>query len=1006
MTESLSIRKEEGRPPAEDYAFLRRKGIEMIQDLCGKSWTDYNAHDPGITLLEAYCYALTELAYRVSFDMKDILATRRSEREDWTGIFYTPDRILPCNPVTIADYRKLVADIAGIRNVWMEKSDDYEVPIYLGQGREGYELTYEAGHGIVLLPLKGLYRVLVEFEEDVIREKREEEVLRHVREKLHRHRNLGEDFVSVASIEYEPFALEAEIKVREGFDIDLITARIYQAVRNLFSPAINFYTPDQLRERGYPIEQLFEGPVLNHGFIDTVELEDSAITEVQLSDIVGRITAIEGVIAIEKLSIPRDAGSPFPDFTEWLGHIRDRQKTPRLDTEASGISFVRNGDRHRTAAEKKADPARVKALLNYLLAGDQKVKLKTYEREWEPSAGEYMELEEYYPFQRSLPACYKMEEKYLTSGGELDDEKRQVLRLRGFLFLFEQVLANSLSQLAHVRELFSFDAAVQSTYFTQIPKEINDWQALFAHLPAYEKHAAELLESDMVRLKRRNELLDHLLGRLGEGMSEYEGAGLSSGKEGAEKAIRDKIAFLQDAVALSNYRGKAFDYTRPEGAWDTDNVAGCKKRVCRLLGMPGYQRTAIASDALSVGEVHHENGMVRFVVRLSDPADRQRLLLQSIEYESRREAEAALDFLLEQGGDRRLYEFDPRHEKSSYHLVRLTAEGEREIVASGHFHHREEMERHFERLMEVLLEFAGSENFHLVEHILLRPRIDARGGVGRVRHAVIDKERVALLPVPEEGQAVVADPGDLPEQPPYRFKMVQGAGPEREEWRLSLVNTEGEEIFFVQESFAFYKHLTRRIEHLRRLAAELDNYSIERVADGYFMFNLNDGGRRLAEGKKKYKEEARAKEEVDRLVRFFTYDRAASATRAAGEDFDNLAALDPYSFHVTVVLPSWPARFRDPGFRHLLEKTLFLEIPAHIYPRIYWVGHQSMRRFEEAYKLWLVEQTNEGIPNTEILNNFLFELGRLPSAAGDGSGSGDGGGGGSTRGGSAKNEAI
>jgi hypothetical protein len=118
---------------------------------------------------------------------------------------------------------------------------------------------------------------------------------------------------------------------------------------------------------------------------------------------------------------------------------------------------------------------------------------------------------------------------------------------------------------------------------------------------------------------------------------------------------------------------------------------------------------------------------------------------------------------------------------------------------------------------------------------------------------------------------------------------------------------------------------------------------------------------------------------------------ATGATMGTGDDLDSLAALDPYSFHVTIVLPSWPARFRDPGFRHLLEKTLFLEIPAHIYPRVYWVGHQSMRRFEEAYKLWLVEQTNEGIPNTEILNNFLFELNKLPSAAG---------------GGGAKNEAI
>ena len=72
MAESLSISRYQQLSHAEDYSFLRKKGIGMIEDLCGKTWTDYNAHDPGITLLEAYCFALTELGYRMSFDMKDM----------------------------------------------------------------------------------------------------------------------------------------------------------------------------------------------------------------------------------------------------------------------------------------------------------------------------------------------------------------------------------------------------------------------------------------------------------------------------------------------------------------------------------------------------------------------------------------------------------------------------------------------------------------------------------------------------------------------------------------------------------------------------------------------------------------------------------------------------------------------------------------------------------------------------------------------------------------------
>src|SRR6185503_14221894 len=50
-----------------DYALLRKNGIDYITALGSDFWTDFNIHDPGITLLEALCYALTDLAYRTSF---------------------------------------------------------------------------------------------------------------------------------------------------------------------------------------------------------------------------------------------------------------------------------------------------------------------------------------------------------------------------------------------------------------------------------------------------------------------------------------------------------------------------------------------------------------------------------------------------------------------------------------------------------------------------------------------------------------------------------------------------------------------------------------------------------------------------------------------------------------------------------------------------------------------------------------------------------------------------
>jgi len=58
---------------ARDFYGLRREGVGFIADMGSDHCTDYNTHDPGITILEALSYAITELAYRTDFPIADIL---------------------------------------------------------------------------------------------------------------------------------------------------------------------------------------------------------------------------------------------------------------------------------------------------------------------------------------------------------------------------------------------------------------------------------------------------------------------------------------------------------------------------------------------------------------------------------------------------------------------------------------------------------------------------------------------------------------------------------------------------------------------------------------------------------------------------------------------------------------------------------------------------------------------------------------------------------------------
>jgi hypothetical protein len=157
------IVKNEKTVKAEDYNFLRSKGLEHIEKLSNKIWTDFNIHDPGITIMEILCYAITDVAYRTSFDIKDLLTANN----DRGGIkeLYTARQILTCNPVTIYDFRKILIDIEGIKNAWIYIADKQEQSIFVDC--EKSNLTYAERKDYEKVILDGLYDIVLELDEDV-----------------------------------------------------------------------------------------------------------------------------------------------------------------------------------------------------------------------------------------------------------------------------------------------------------------------------------------------------------------------------------------------------------------------------------------------------------------------------------------------------------------------------------------------------------------------------------------------------------------------------------------------------------------------------------------------------------------------------------------------------------------------------------------------------------------------------------------------------------------------
>ncbi|PSR12308.1 MAG: hypothetical protein DA408_06840 [Bacteroidetes bacterium] len=174
---SITLLKNPDLPLAEDYARLRAAGLAAIEELGNAQWTDYNVHDPGITLLEALTYALTEIGYRTGFDIADIL-TETSGYISFRQALFTARKILTNNPLTVNDFRKTLIDLPLVANGWLLcKQCACETTIYAACEEEA---LFHAPQWRLREPnddrqaephehpvfVRGLYEVLLQLDED------------------------------------------------------------------------------------------------------------------------------------------------------------------------------------------------------------------------------------------------------------------------------------------------------------------------------------------------------------------------------------------------------------------------------------------------------------------------------------------------------------------------------------------------------------------------------------------------------------------------------------------------------------------------------------------------------------------------------------------------------------------------------------------------------------------------------------------------------------------------
>lgn len=983
METAIFIPKGRKLEDAENYQLLRSKGMEYIEKLSSTLWTDYNTHDPGVTILEALCYAITELGYRTGFDTKDLLATEDGSVTK-NQAFFTARNVLTTEPVTVEDYRKLLADIIGIHNAWLfpkANVDDLnlaggdlvpaaEVPVYPLCAKDS--LVYDPTDHTAI-DIRGLYDVMLDLEAtdefgdlnsgniiytfsepqlqqvqveivlprwnetdlgfmkdiadatitiqsiavtkkphyweikvtysdartftyyvvialrqkvkdlDTLIEKRLKEIalddpsntpdptfplhnsffqlyyrkqqetirlINQAKTAFHAHRNLCEDLRRIDTVIPVPIGFCADIEVRPETDIEQVMAEVYFQIEEYLNPDIKFYSLQEMVNKNIPAEDIFEGPKLEHGFIDTLELMNTQLrSEIRVSDIINLIMDVEGVVSVKNVLISEydKWGQPILPSQKWCLHLLPYHK-PILQVNFSKILFFKDHLPFKASAKETAD------ILSVLRGINERAKLKGHANDWPAPEGTPYQLDDYYSVQYELPQTYGISKAGLPSTVPAE-RKAQALQLKAYLMFYDQLLADFFSQLHHAKDLFSLDDTIRQTYFAQyitdvkdislLYKKVNDLRtgldvslqdALKAPMPpgvlpaqdtANNNQHYQLIESLDTFYDRRNRFLDHLLARFAESFNDYVLMlyTITNGekiKKENDKLIIDKIAFLKDYPVVSGERGKAFDYLSP--SWNTNNVSGLEKRVARLTGIADYNRRNLFCyiDIKIINEGTLPNP--KYVFQVIDLA--ANIYFVSLQQYDKYET---IDILVNKV-------YNSLAHKDHYYLDKVTPAkiyvrlkdgyGKSIAVSNSYFTKESTANAFIDEAIAKFVPTCEAEGMYLVEHLLLRPRFPV----------------TAVLPQTKE----------------EKYKLMQVC---------------------------------------------------------------------------------------------------------LGEDCDFCGEEDPYSFRASVILPYWPERFRDLDFRRFFERTMRTEAPAHISLKICWVNYTTMQTFQALLKTWL-----------EALRDFELDL--------------------------------
>jgi hypothetical protein len=914
MVEPKNFTSPDFRSDSENYDLLLEKGISLIQNFSGEKWTDFNYHDPGVTILEQLCYAITDLGYRNNFSIQDLLIGKKDGYNlEKTNLFFPIDRILPSAPLIPSDFQRIIIEqVEAVKNAWVHPVEDN------------------------ILGFQGLYNVFVQFEEGYESEESEIQIKNSIVALLAENRSLGTDFQDIKILKKDNISIHAKIDVDSFVLGETILSEIYFQIENVLNPHVRFHDLETMRENGKSIRDLFSGPAPVKGFINS---EDFALktNEIYISEIKEIIEKIDGVLEVKEIFLFKNGVKVFEDLITF-----GEDNYPFLEKNIRNYNAASEQIQlFRDQIKYEVDTVILSQLYDSLSISEKNNYYKTVSSQKVNINGRFTkaQIQEYYSIQNEFPAVYGLKVKEIPAKSS-SKRKAQVKQLRGFLLLFEQLMANHLSQLANFHQFFSIEKNISKTFYSQYPHEIPKIDELipFKSELEYTDFLESISESRDHFYERRTQIVDHLLSRFSEfidvstlsKLMKIESEDISD--LAVKQAMLDtKIEYAQHLIENGKNRCLGFNYKKE--FWETENISGLEKRLKLLLKIPNTNTHSLINPILdSYEKVEAENDWSIAELKVNSGPSIQVLVSNASEeeglhyYTATNKAFKALFNYANKSKSYTILEVQSKEEKRHHLLYNEPGMNQpiEVFVTDTEEQCKIALEKginKFEKLNK------ACEGFFLVEHILLRPLLTTNYST-----SFFDDKSEACL--------VSYDSGSFEEQNDLRDDIfVLGSNKEN----YSIIKSETKKVFKIVLFDIFNKPVYQSPKILySNIGAKSE---IKRLTDFFVQ-----------------------KREEELLVEQFS---EISIDKGNSHEFPSDFQ---YSNQVSLILPDWPQRFQNSEFKAYFKKSLEEHLPAQFKYNIFYLDVNKISLFEDTFFNWLETKKADNYDQADIYSLQLIQL--------------------------------